>query len=76
MATHSSILTWRIPWTEEPAGLQCMGCMGSKEMDMTEQLTLSFFHFLILWKTSHGKSYYTLSIIILGYFKIQFALAF
>ena len=22
MATHSSILTWRIPWTEEPAGLQ------------------------------------------------------
>ena len=22
MATHSSILTWRIPWTEEPGGLQ------------------------------------------------------
>ena len=25
MATHSSILAWRIPWTEEPAGLQSMG---------------------------------------------------
>ena len=25
MATHSSILTWRIPWTEEPGGLQSMG---------------------------------------------------
>ena len=25
MATHFSILTWRIPWTEEPDGLQSMG---------------------------------------------------
>ena len=25
MATHSSILVWRIPWTEEPGGLQSMG---------------------------------------------------
>ena len=25
MATHSSILAWRIPWTEEPGGLQTMG---------------------------------------------------
>ena len=24
MATHSSVLTWRIPWTEEPGGLQSM----------------------------------------------------
>ena len=33
MATHSSILAWRIPWTEEPGGLQSMGCRG---LDMTE----------------------------------------
>ena len=33
MATHSSILAWRIPWTEEPRGLQSM---RSKELDMTE----------------------------------------
>ena len=25
MATHSSILAWRIPWTEEPGSLQCIG---------------------------------------------------
>ena len=25
MATHSSILTWGIPWTEQPGGLQTMG---------------------------------------------------
>ena len=25
MATHSSILAWRIPWTEEPGGLQSIG---------------------------------------------------
>ena len=32
MATHSSILAWRIPWTEEPGRLQSMCC---KELDMT-----------------------------------------
>ena len=32
MATHFSILAWRIPWTEEPGGLQSM---GSQESDMT-----------------------------------------
>jgi len=25
MVTHSSILAWRLPWTEEPGGLQSMG---------------------------------------------------
>ena len=28
-ATHSSILAWRIPWTEEPGGLQAMGVTRS-----------------------------------------------
>ena len=32
MATHSSILTWEIPWTEKPVGLQSM---GSQNSDMT-----------------------------------------
>ena len=36
MATNSSILAWRIPWTEEPGGLQSMEY--SKELDTTEQL--------------------------------------
>ena len=35
MATHASILAWRIPWTE-PGGLQSM---SRKELDMTELLT-------------------------------------
>ena len=35
MATHSSILTWRIPWTEEPGRLQSMGL---QESDTTSQL--------------------------------------
>ena len=30
MATHSSILAWEIPWTEEPGGLQCMGVTKSR----------------------------------------------
>ena len=28
MATHSSILAWEIPWTEEPGGLQSIGSQG------------------------------------------------
>ena len=30
MVTHSSILAWRIPWTEEPGGLQSMGSQRVK----------------------------------------------
>ena len=30
MATHSSILIWEIPWTEEPGGLQSMGFQMSQ----------------------------------------------
>ena len=30
MATHSSILAWEIPWTEEPGGLQSMGPQKSQ----------------------------------------------
>ena len=39
MATHSSTLAWKIPWVEEPGGLQSMGL---EESDTTEQL---HFHF-------------------------------
>ena len=30
MATHCSILAWRIPWTEEPGGIQSMGSQKSQ----------------------------------------------
>ena len=46
MATRSSILSWKIPWTEEPGGLQSMGSQrlghvgyspwGRKDLDTTE----------------------------------------
>ena len=49
MATHSSVLAWRIPWTEEPGGLQYM---VSQKPDMTKQLTLSLSKDLIeIWKS-------------------------
>ena len=41
MATHSSILSWRIPWTEEPGGYSPWGRKGS---DMTERLTHKHTH--------------------------------
>ena len=43
METHSSIVAWRIPWTEEPGELQSW---GGKESDTTERL-----HFHFSWKT-------------------------
>ena len=42
MATHSSILAWKIPWTEDPSGLQSVG--SHKELVTTEWLTLSLSH--------------------------------
>ena len=47
MATRSSILAWRIPWTEELGGLQSW---GRKESDTTEQLRFHFhFHYAYDW---------------------------
>ena len=37
MATHSSILAWRIPWTEEPGGLQSMGSQRIRQDLVTGQ---------------------------------------
>ena len=41
IAAHSSTLAWRIPWTEEPGGLQSMGL---QELDTTEQLNHHHHH--------------------------------
>ena len=45
MATHSSILAWRSPWTEKPGELESM---GHKESDMTERL--HFFSLSMLYQ--------------------------
>ena len=39
MATHSSILAWKIPWTEEPGGLQSMGLQRVRHDWVTNTFT-------------------------------------
>ena len=36
MATHSSILAWRIPWTEQPVGLQSIGSQRVNATEVTQ----------------------------------------
>ena len=50
MASHSSILAWRVLWTEEPGGLSPW---GHKESDMTEQLSTAQPY---IWQNSHTDS--------------------
>ena len=64
MATHSTIIAWRIPWTEEPGGLQSMGVT---ESDTTERLTLS--HFALLENAVLGASSFCCSEGKLGFTK-------
>ena len=40
MATHSSILAWRIPWTEEPGGLQSMGLQSWTQLKQLSRQAL------------------------------------
>ena len=42
MATHSSVLAWRIPWTEEPGGLQSMGSQRVEHSWVTNASTFTF----------------------------------
>ena len=52
MATHSSILAWKIPWTEEPGRLQSM---GSKELDTTDHVCTHKLNIpLIFFKAYHS----------------------
>ena len=50
MATHSSILAWRIPWTEEPGGLQSMGSQSVTHNWVTNAFTFHF-HWKIMGKS-------------------------
>ena len=42
MATHSSILAWRFPWTEEPGGLQSMGSQRIRHDRVALTFTFTF----------------------------------
>ena len=48
MATHSSVLAWRIPWTEEPGRLQSMGSQRVSHDLATSLSFLSFFSVIVL----------------------------
>ena len=48
MATHSSILAWRIPWTEEPGGLQSMGLQS--RMRLSTQIAQILINDSLFWK--------------------------
>ena len=45
MATHSSILTWKIPWTEEPGGLQSM---GSQRVWLTKHMQAGILEWVVI----------------------------
>jgi len=45
MATHSSLLAWRIPWKEEPGGLQSMGSQILLHFFTIRQNTFALFHY-------------------------------
>ena len=42
MATHSSILVWRTPWTREPGGLQSMGLQSQTQLTLPGQIEGAF----------------------------------
>ena len=52
MATHSSILAWRIPWTEEPGGLQSMGLQRVGHDWVTNTFTFTVSLCLTFWRTA------------------------
>ena len=67
MAAHASIFAWKIPWTEEPGGLQSRGSgRVSKESDITECLSNAKCGYELIWKygtciCNHGSQYKIIS---------------
>ena len=50
MATHSSIVAWKIPWMEEPGGLQSMGLLRVGHNCMTSLSLFTFLHWRRKWQ--------------------------
>ena len=49
MASHSSTLAWKIPWMEEPGGLQSMGSLRVRHDSMTSLSLFTFMHWKRKW---------------------------
>ena len=58
MATHSSVPAWRIPWTEEPGGLQPMGSQSVRQDWATkrtaQQSILYMYHIFLIHSSADG----------------------
>ena len=54
MAPHSSTLAWKIPWTEEPGGLQSMGLLRVRHDCVTSLSLFTFMHWRRKWKPTPG----------------------
>ena len=52
MATHSSTLAWKIPWTEEPGALQSMGSLGVRHDWATSLSLFTFMHWRRRWQST------------------------
>ena len=50
MAPHSSTLAWKIPWMEEPGGLQSMGSLGVGHDSVTSLSLFTFMHWKRKWQ--------------------------
>ena len=50
MATHSSALAWKIPWTEEPGGPQSMGSLRGRHDSATSLSLFTFMHWRRKWQ--------------------------
>ena len=50
MAPHSSTLAWKIPWTEEPGGLQSMGLLKVRHDRATSLSLFTFMHWRRKWQ--------------------------
>ena len=50
MAPHSSTLAWKIPWIEEPCGLQSMGSLGVRHDWVTSLYFFTFMHWRRKWQ--------------------------
>ena len=54
MAPHSSTLAWKIPWTEEPGGLQFMGSLRVGQDSATSLSLFTFMHWRRKWQPTPG----------------------
>ena len=54
MATHSSILAWKIPWTEKPGGISSMGSQESNMIELSHTHTHTHTHTDLIIKKSSG----------------------